>query len=159
MKIQKLNTQDMTKILGRSKSKKLFKWSEKIEEMSDIKILKDSKMGLVMMRMNDMSHNETFNLGEVLITDCTVTIDDMFGYGVIMGNQPDRAKAMAIIDAIIHSKDMKWKSLITDFNSWLEEEMKQQEKEDGKEFALIKKSRVEFETMNEMEFDTCKNDI
>jgi len=142
-----VNTRRRTKILSQCSMESLSKWVEQIRETGEVKILKGPKMGLVMMRAKDTVALEVFNLGEVLVSDCTASVDGQLGYGVVLGNEPERAEAMAILDALFHSKGAKWEELLFNINSWLEEQEQLQQKELQKEFNLIKRTRVNFEVM------------
>ncbi len=100
-----------------------------------------------MMRAKDAVAEQIFNLGEVLVSDCTVILDKQTGYGLVMGTQPERAEVMAILDALFLSSETKWALLVADIQIWLKKEAQLQEKEQQKEFQLIKRSKVSFETI------------
>jgi len=52
-----------------------------------------------MVRVKETVENETFNLGEVLVTRCEVTLNGEPGWGVAMGDDPERALCAAVLDA------------------------------------------------------------
>lgn len=136
--------------MGRCPLKGLLSWVARVKENGTVKILKPPQMGLVMMRGKDTVAQEVFNLGEVLVSDCTVTVDGQLGYGVVIGNQPRRAEAMAILDAVFRMQEGKWKELLVSMKPWLEEQAQLQQKEQLKEFNFIKRSRVNFEMMEDV---------
>jgi len=65
----------------------------------DITLIKAPQAGLVMMRARETVGNAGFNLGELLVTECTVTRrDSEFGWGLCLGENPDRAFHLAVLD-------------------------------------------------------------
>lgn len=151
--IKKMNSKQITKILGRCQLEDLLPWIDQIKEIAEVKILKEPKMGLVMMRSRDTVAQEIFNLGEVLVSDCTVFVDNQPGYGVVMGNQPERAEAMAIIDAVFRIRGGKLKDLINNMQIWIEEQSGLQQREQLSEFNHINRSKVNFEIMEDPGID------
>jgi alpha-D-ribose 1-methylphosphonate 5-triphosphate synthase subunit PhnG len=55
--------------------------------------------GLVMMKMRETAHNSLFYLGELLVSEAKVAVNETFGLGVIAGNHPEAARDLAVIDA------------------------------------------------------------
>ncbi|MCS6803215.1 MAG: phosphonate C-P lyase system protein PhnG [Chloroflexota bacterium] len=58
-------------------------------------------VGMVMARAIDGALGETFNLGEVLVTEARVALSEAEGWGMVIGSAPDHAVAIALIDAAI----------------------------------------------------------
>jgi alpha-D-ribose 1-methylphosphonate 5-triphosphate synthase subunit PhnG len=54
---------------------------------------------MLMMRLRDPVANEVFNVGEILVTQARVEIDDVYGYAVRLGDHPVVALAAAVLDA------------------------------------------------------------
>lgn len=148
-----MNIRERTKILINCPFEGLHYWVNQIKELATVKILKEPKMGLIMMRSRDSVAQEIFNAGEVLVSDCTVSVDNQPGYGVVMGNQPERAEAMAIIDAVFRAGGEKLEDLINNMQIWLKEQSGLQQKEQLSEFNHINRSKVNFETMEDMGID------
>lgn len=148
-----MTTRQRTKILINCPLEGLHCWINQIKEIAAVKILKEPKMGLIMMRSRDTVAHEVFNSGEVLVSDCTVSVDNHPGYGVVMGNQPAMAEAMAIIDAVFSVRGEKWADLINNMQIWIEEQSRLQQKEQQSEFHHINRSKVNFEAMKDMGID------
>lgn len=142
-----LNSKERTKVLGQCALHNLQIWLAKIKTVGEVKIIKAAKTGLVMMRARDTVAEQVFNLGEVLVSDCTVMLDRQTGYGLVMGNQPERAEATAVFDALFCHPEPKWAQLLADMQLWLKKQAKLQEKKRQQEFQLIKRSKVNFETI------------
>jgi len=144
-----VNTGEITQILSQCAMEDLRQWEKQIKEAGQVKILKEPQLGLVMMRAKDSVQQQIFNLGEVLVSECVVSVDGQQGYGVVMGNQPYRAEVMAVIDAVFHSRGAKWETLLIAINCWLEEQRKAQKREQQQEFNITGRSNVDFEIMNQ----------
>jgi alpha-D-ribose 1-methylphosphonate 5-triphosphate synthase subunit PhnG len=94
--------------------------------------------------MRETSQKKLFYLGEVLVTECKVQIDDILGVGIIQDDNPEMAYYLAVIDASYNTgleETKEWETVL------LREEklIKDREK---KEAASILKTKVNFETMD-----------
>lgn len=125
----------------------LSSWVVRIKEKGAVQILKEPQAGLIMMRAKDSAAAEVFNLGEVLVSDCTVKVDGQLGYGIVLGNQLRRAEAAAILDAVFRAPGEEWAELRAALQPWLEEQARRRQKEQHLEFERIARSKVDFETM------------
>ena len=54
---------------------------------------------LVMARVRETVDGEVFNLGEVLVTNCRVTLDGEPGWAAVVDHDPERALCAAVVDA------------------------------------------------------------
>ena len=104
---------------------------------------KPPKPGLLMMRVKD-SFETDFYLGEILVTEAEVEYHEVKGYGMVIGDEPERALVLATLDAIFKSNDEALKQMIEDF---LEEERKKIISEEEIAKKLIAKTKVNFEIM------------
>jgi alpha-D-ribose 1-methylphosphonate 5-triphosphate synthase subunit PhnG len=114
-----------------------------IEKNYEIKTIEDSHNALVMIKMRESAKNSLFYLGEVLVTEAKIQIDEKFGVGIVRGNKPEFAYWLAVIDAAYNLKleeTKKWEEKL------LEEEKVIKKLESEKE-AEILKTKVNFETM------------
>ena len=64
-----------------------------------VKLLSGPRQGLVMLRVRETVANSQFNAGEVLVTEVKLELDGQFGFGMILGDSPRRAMAVALVDA------------------------------------------------------------
>ena len=64
-----------------------------------IAVITPPTVGMVMARAVDGAQGETFNLGEVLVTEARVSIDGHEGWGMVLGRAPDHAMSVAVVDA------------------------------------------------------------
>jgi len=68
---------------------------------SQVKLLSGPRQGLVMLRMRETVANSQFNAGEVLATEVRLELDGQFGFGMVIGDSPRRAMAIALVDAAL----------------------------------------------------------
>lgn len=138
-----------TKILSSISTEKLKEYCDVILEKGSFQMVKKPSIGLIMMRAKESVQQSVFNIGEILVTECTVKIDNTVGYGVVSGREEERAKYLAILDAIFHSDEEKWYEVKSGLEKLLNIELKVQEKMKIKEFSLVNKTKIDFHSMDE----------
>lgn len=116
-----------------------------LEEKYTIAITKPPSVCLTMIRAHDSVEYQEFYLGEALTTEIEVIIDNIAGSGICLGDEPERAYCIAVIDALIQLNDDHY-PLIRSF--LMEEEKKIKEKE-LEEQSKILKTKVDFKLMEE----------
>ncbi len=111
---------------------------------SQIKLLSGPRQGLVMLRVRETVANSLFNAGEVLVTEVKLELDGQFGFGMVLGNNPRRAMAVALIDAALRKENSTYSEQLTQQLVALEQEIvaKNQRMQ-----ALIATTKVDFDTM------------
>lgn len=96
---------------------------------------------LIMVRTRETVDGEVFNLGEVLVTRCEVALDGEPGWGMVLGDVPERALCAAVLDAANRRG----------FAVGVEQELRLQlafAREARRErWAKVQPTRVEFEVM------------
>jgi alpha-D-ribose 1-methylphosphonate 5-triphosphate synthase subunit PhnG len=68
---------------------------------SQVKLLNGPRQALVMLRVRETVANSLFHAGEVLVTEVKLELDGQFGFGMIIGDSPRRAMAVALVDAAL----------------------------------------------------------
>ena len=99
--------------------------------------------GLTMIKMRESAKNSLFYIGEVLITEAKVEINNCIGIGIVVGMEDELAKHLAIIDAA-------YKAELPETITWRDQLIqveKQITKEHAKKQAELFKTKVSFETM------------
>jgi alpha-D-ribose 1-methylphosphonate 5-triphosphate synthase subunit PhnG len=135
----------LTKILVEGRPEFLTKWAEAIEEITDVNIVRSPSTGLVMLKTRDSVSKQPFYMGEVLVTECTVSIDHQVGIGIIMGEDPKRSYQIAVVDAALNAAIPITSQLLTELDK--EEEYIQQRI--SEEAARIATTKVHFDTMED----------
>lgn len=106
-------------------------------------ILREPTTGLIMATALDSFKTE-FCLGEILVTLASIEYENSKGYGIIIGDEPDRALVLAFIMALMKSNNDGLKKKFIKTLSLLRETISKNEKI---EKAIILKTKVNFETM------------
>jgi alpha-D-ribose 1-methylphosphonate 5-triphosphate synthase subunit PhnG len=100
-----------------------------------------AQQGMVMLRMRESVASSQFNAGEILVTEVKLELDGIPGFGMVIGGSNRKAMAIALTDAAIRKGG--------ELAGRLEQEIaalsQQLQTKRQKEFALIAKSKVDFE--------------
>ncbi|WP_456277347.1 phosphonate C-P lyase system protein PhnG [Bacillus sp. AK128] len=136
---------ELTKILVEGNPELLKQLSLQAEELVVIKIERKPKTGLIMLKVRDSVSMQPFYMGEVLVTECTVSIDGMYGMGTIMGEEFERSYQIAVIDAVFNVG----LPIVQEWLPILEEEAMSIKRKHQKEQAMAVSSRVNFDTMED----------
>ncbi|HTZ39531.1 MAG TPA: phosphonate C-P lyase system protein PhnG [Syntrophales bacterium] len=108
-----------------------------------ISVVRGPLTGLVMMSALD-SFEADFFLGEVLVTEVEMDYAGCRGYGMVIGDDAERAIARATVEAIAASPNRILQERV---NRFLQAEAKKLQARRKKEASLIARTRVDFETM------------
>ena len=115
-----------------------------IEESYAVEIIMQPQEALTMIKMRETAKKTQFYLGEVLVTECKVQVNNQGGIGIVVGLDEELAYHLAIIDAAFEAN-------LTETQSWLlllkEEEWNIKTRLKTEE-AAIYKTKVQFETMD-----------
>lgn len=118
---------------------------QEIEASASVRIMKQPETGLLMHKAKDAVSGQPFYLGELLVTECTVQLGDTPGYGVCLGEDPDKAYGLAVADAAFKAGREEGKR-------WIPLLLKEEQailKRQRLEHNQIMKTRVQFETADE----------
>lgn len=118
--------------------------AKQIEEKYSIEMMMEPQHALTMIKMRETAKQSLFYLGEVLVTECKVKLQDVVGIGVVVGDEYDFSYQLAVIDAAFTAK-------VQEVNQWifmLEDAAREMEKKQGEKRMIINKTKVNFETMD-----------
>jgi alpha-D-ribose 1-methylphosphonate 5-triphosphate synthase subunit PhnG len=73
--------------------------------IEQITFISGPRVGMVQLRVRESVRESDFNAGEVLVTETRLELRGQFGFGMVVGNRPRHATAIAIIDAAIRHDD------------------------------------------------------
>ncbi|WP_165971924.1 phosphonate C-P lyase system protein PhnG [Paenibacillus piri] len=116
-----------------------------VERSYEVRTVRQPEKSLVMSKARDSVSRQPFFMGEILVTECTVEIGEVYGFGVLMGEDAERAYQLAVVDAALHAKlpiTESWTALL------FEEEQNIAQRH-RKEHNQAMKSKVNFDTMEE----------
>lgn len=107
-----------------------------------ITLISGPKVAMVQLRMRESVNNSVFNAGEVLVTETRLELNGTFGFGMIIGNNPEHATALAVIDAALRMQTPTHPPL-TDMLAHLDAELTLRQQH---QFAASASTKVEFDT-------------
>lgn len=132
-----------TEILIQGDSQLAQQFAESIMDTYECREILAPQYGLTMIKMRETAKNSLFYIGEVLITEAKVEINNRIGIGIVVGMKEELAKHLAIIDAA-------YKADLPETTTWeaqLIKAEKQITKELAKKQAELFETKVSFETM------------
>jgi alpha-D-ribose 1-methylphosphonate 5-triphosphate synthase subunit PhnG len=119
----------------------------KAAEGREAALLKGPEKTMVLMQVREPVRHGRFYLGEVLAAHCVVEIEGVRGAAVLMGDDLEKTRYAAILDAV-HSGGFPGFALVEGELLALEEQRK---KELAQEAADIRKTRVSFQSLEDKE--------
>ena len=137
---------DQDQVLCECAQDRLINFVSQLESNLTVEIVLAPKLCMTMVQAEDSIDFQPFYLGEVLITECQLTVNGELGYGFCMGDAPQRAYSMAIIDAILHKPEHP---LQTEIQLFIEKEKAILTKSRLEEYNQILKTKVDFKIMEQ----------
>lgn len=134
-----------TRILIEGDEGLLDKLTQEIEENYEIRIVRKPEMGLVLHKVKDAVSGQPFFAGEILVTSCSVKLGSAAGFGICLGENPDKAYGLAVVDAAFNAQ-------LVETKAWplqLLEEERKIKAHHRQEHEQIMRTRVHFETQGE----------
>ena len=101
--MRKINPQEVYEAVSYAPPERLKALAERCLQASEAEVTSVPRPALVMARVRETVDGEVFNLGEVLVTTCEVLLDGEPGWGMVLGNEPERALCTAVVDAASRS--------------------------------------------------------
>lgn len=135
----------LTKILVEGNRDLLKKMAQQVEKRVEVKVEQPPRKGLVMLKARDSISMQPFYLGEGLVTECSVSIQGKFGFGAIMGEDPERSYQIAVVDAAFNAR----LPLVDSWIPELEREERSIRQRHFREHVMAEHSRVQFDTMED----------
>ncbi|ALC83844.1 MULTISPECIES: phosphonate C-P lyase system protein PhnG [Bacillus] len=135
----------LTKILIEGNRELLEQFATQVEAFADLNLERSPRTGLVMMKTRDSVSRQPFYTGEVLVTECVVQVNGHYGMGVLMGEEPQKAYQIALVDGAFNAK-------LPITEAWLpalEKEEQYIKQKQQKEITRLSGSRVNFDTMED----------
>lgn len=140
-----MKKKQLTKILVEGSEELAASLADKIEQSYEVSVDKPPQKSLVMLKNLDSVSNQPFYAGEALVTECNVTVEGSMGLGVIMGEQPEKAYHIAVIDAAYNAALPE----TTPFTEALLLEEKAIYSRHHQDAAMAARTKVNFDTMED----------
>ena len=135
---------ELSRALALTSDAAIRRMLERISALN-FQILKEPETGLVMQTVSDC-FNTDFHLGEILVTVAEIMLEDRRGWGMVMGDNGDRATLAACLDVILSSDDIAMRGEVElELSEWLEQAAEVADQE----ARLYGITRVNFESMAE----------
>ncbi|MFB7637939.1 phosphonate C-P lyase system protein PhnG [Peribacillus butanolivorans] len=119
-------------------------FAKEIEMRYKVNVIQKPESALVLLKARETANKSLFYLGELLVTECTVQIQDSIGIGIVKGHREELAHCLAIIDAAYQAD-------LVETRLWshvLENEKKNIQKNLQELNQSILRTKVNFETMD-----------
>ena len=106
-----------------------------------VTMISGPRVAMVQLRMQESVANSVFNAGEILVTETRLELNGTFGFGMIIGNDPTFATALAVIDAALRLPGDPHVDLHTAINDLGDQLSTSQQRQ----FAAANSTKVEFD--------------
>lgn len=118
-------------------------WSG-LAEVPEFRVVRGPETGLVMVRGRAGNTGLRFNLGEMTVTRCSVSLESgVMGHAWVVGMEPDQARLAALFDALMQEPGREgalWDTLIAPLQEARRISLAQRR-------AEVRPSRVDFFTL------------
>lgn len=135
---------ERTKLLIEIGREQALKMADQISNAYEIVEVQPPREGLVMVKLRESAQQSLFYIGEVLVTETKVKIQNIFGIGLIREIEPELSRALAIIDAAYKGdfpETKQWISVLEQLKIELAQEQQNIKRS-------IERTKVQFNTMS-----------
>lgn len=140
-----MNRRELSAILVQASEQEVEAAAQEIKDACEIQILKQPQKTLVMVKVRESVKKSLFYLGEILATECMVTVNGKKGVSVMAGDQFEKCISAAVIDGFLNDETQEHSRILEK----IRELGKKQEQEREKLNRQIRKSKVNFNVMGE----------
>lgn len=138
---EKIEKKRVFKILARATKNEVSTLAGKVKEKNEIVLIKEPNKTLTMIKMKEPVKNTRFYIGEIMVSECVISLNGIKGMAVTMGDDLEKILDMAIVDAAINADVFEDLVLLLALE-------KEQQIEIEKENAMHLKTMVNFNTMD-----------
>jgi alpha-D-ribose 1-methylphosphonate 5-triphosphate synthase subunit PhnG len=133
--------------LGLADGAALIGLADRVLEDLPVTVTRGPSVGLLMVRVEEPSERRAFNFTEVTVTEAEVAAETAAGgergYAMVMGRQPERALAAAVLDAALTVGH----PVTAEIEALLREALAAEEQRRAAAWQEIAETRVAFEEM------------
>ena len=134
-----------TEILVESVPALAHELARAVERELPVRVAVPPRQGLVMNQVRETARMSRFYLGEALMSECRVRIDEVEGIGVVLGGDGELARSLAVIDAAYALAPAP--AVLADIDQRIEAAGRMLAHDRALEAARIQRSRVDFDEM------------
>lgn len=128
-------------ILSRAERSDVIRLGQELQQQYLVTIVKKPEKSLTMIRMREPVKKSLFYLGEAIITEAVVTLEDTVGTAVTMGDDFEKTLYMAVIDAAENRGVFARNDLLLEWEQ-------AQQRRIAQENAMFQKTKVDFHSMD-----------
>ena len=136
-----MDKKEFSRILLRASRKEVIGMAEEAENNHRVTLLKEPAKTMVMLRVKQ----SIFYLGEMLASHCVVEVDGVQGAAVMAGDDFEKVRCAAILDAV-HTGRMKEAK---ELEGKIRRLGRKQQKKRETEAAVIRGTKVDFHVMED----------
>lgn len=142
-----------TRVLVEGDPQLLREMSDEVLRAGPASAISGPRVALALVEARDTASQARFFAGEALLTECVVEVDGVRGFGAVLGEDPERAYRLAVVDA-------GWTAGRLEMEDWgprLDDGERQVANRFAKEAQRTERTRVAFETHRD--FGRRENDV
>lgn len=143
-----MNRKERTRVLVEGDAELLERMAREAQRECKVEVVRKPDQELVMLKVREDAQRSLFYLGEALMTSCTVRLGDAFGYGMVLGEDEQKAYLLAVVDAAYACADASLP--LDEWDALLEEEHARLADERLLRNAALLRTQVDFSTMDEL---------
>ena len=122
----------------------LVSTADQVLDSLDVAVVRGPAVGLLMVRVEEPSERLPFNFTEVTVSEAEVVAGGVRGYAMVMGRDPEKALAGAILDAAIEANHPQATLIEAQLTAAIDREASRRERE----WAKVAPTMVKFEEMH-----------
>lgn len=140
-----MNRRELSAILAGATAQEVEAAAQEIKDTCEIQILKQPQKTLVMVKVRESVKKSLFYLGEILATECMVTVNGKKGASVMAGDDFDKCISAAVIDGFLNDETQDHSRVLEQIRKLGEKQKREREKLNRQ----LRKSEVNFNVMGE----------
>ncbi len=140
-----MNRRELSAILAGATAQEVEAAAQEIKDTCEIQILKQPQKTLVMVKVRESVKKSLFYLGEILATECMVTVNGKKGASVMAGDDFDKCISAAVIDGFLNDETQDHSRVLEQIRKLGEKQKREREKLNRQ----LRKSKVNFNVMGE----------
>lgn len=140
-----MNRRELSAILAGASAQEVEAAAQEIKDTCEIQILKQPQKTLVMVKVRESVKKSLFYLGEILATECMVTVNGKKGASVMAGDNFEKCISAAVIDGFLNDETQDHSKVLEQIRKLGEKQKREREKLNRQ----LRKSKVNFNVMGE----------
>ncbi len=140
-----MNKRELFRLMSLTGREEIIAAGKEIEGKYPVTLLKKPQKMLVMLKIRESAKNTLFYAGEALACECSVAIEGAKGFAACLGDDGEKAYAMAVIDAALNADLPDKAGMLQSLAAWNEDITRRHALDAG----LAMATKVNFTVMEE----------